>query len=79
MEKERISKHKSVIKMYDRLRSELVEEHEKIDRVYKRIEKEGITNVWDRFEDQGLAFGDPDRRCQFCLQGVRCDLCSNGP
>lgn len=79
MEEERISEHKSVIKMYDRLRSELVEEHEKIDRVYKRIEKEGITNVWDRFEDQGLAFGDPDRRCQFCLQGVRCDLCSNGP
>ncbi|MBY8993145.1 MAG: anaerobic carbon-monoxide dehydrogenase catalytic subunit [Candidatus Heimdallarchaeota archaeon] len=79
MEEERISEHKSVIKMYDRLRSELIEEHDKIDRVYKRIEKEGITNVWDRFADQGLAFGDPDRRCQFCLQGVRCDLCSNGP
>jgi len=47
MEKERISEHKSVIKVYDRLRSELVEEHETIDRVYKRIEKEGITNIWD--------------------------------
>ncbi|MGB3128533.1 MAG: anaerobic carbon-monoxide dehydrogenase catalytic subunit, partial [Dehalococcoidia bacterium] len=23
--------------------------------------------------------GDPDKRCPFCMGGVRCDLCSNGP
>jgi carbon-monoxide dehydrogenase catalytic subunit len=23
--------------------------------------------------------GNPDQRCPFCMGGVRCDLCSNGP
>jgi len=36
-----------------------------------------MTNIWDRYEAQG--FGDPDKRCPFCMGGVRCDLCSNGP
>jgi len=79
MEDKRISEHKSVIKMYDRLRKELIEEHESHDRLFVRLQQDGITNIWDRYEAQGLAFGDPDRRCQFCMQGVRCDLCSNGP
>jgi len=79
LEDERISQHKSVIKMYGRLRKEAIEEHESHDRLFVRLQQDGITNIWDRFEAQGLAFGEPDRRCQFCLQGVRCDLCSNGP
>ncbi len=60
MEKDRISYHESVLKIYD------------------RIKKDGMTNIWDRFEAQGLG-PDPDKRCPFCMGGVRCDLCSNGP
>ena len=59
MDRERISYHESVLKVYD------------------RIKQDGITNIWDRYEAQG--FGDPDKRCPFCMGGVRCDLCSNGP
>ncbi len=60
MERDRISQHQSVIKVYD------------------RIKKDNMTNIWDRYEAQGLG-GDPDKRCPFCMGGVRCDLCSNGP
>jgi anaerobic carbon-monoxide dehydrogenase catalytic subunit len=60
MEKDRISYHESVLK------------------VYERIKHDGMTNVWDRYEAQGMG-GNPDQRCTFCLAGTRCDLCSNGP
>lgn len=60
MEKERISYHKS------------------IQKVYERIKKDGMNNIWDRYEAQGMG-GNPDKRCPFCLKGARCDLCSNGP
>jgi len=60
MEGDRVSYHDSVLKVYD------------------RIKKDNMDNVWDRFEAQGLG-GDPDKRCPFCMGGVRCDLCSNGP
>jgi carbon-monoxide dehydrogenase catalytic subunit len=46
--------------------------------VYKRIKEDGMTNIWDRYEAQGMG-GNPDRRCSFCQGGMRCDLCSNGP
>ncbi|MEE9192255.1 MAG: carbon monoxide dehydrogenase, partial [Candidatus Aerophobetes bacterium] len=52
--------------------------HESVRRVYERIKKDGMNNVWDRYEAQGMG-GDPDKRCSFCMGGVRCDLCSNGP
>ncbi len=52
--------------------------HESVRSVYERIKKDGMTNIWDRYEAQGMG-GDPDRRCSFCMGGVRCDLCSNGP
>ncbi len=52
--------------------------HESVKKAYERIKNDGMTNIWDRYEAQG--FGDnPDKRCQFCMGGVRCDLCSNGP
>ena len=51
--------------------------HESVQKVYDRIKRDGITNIWDRFEAQGL--GEPDKRCPFCQLGARCDLCSNGP
>lgn len=52
--------------------------HESVRRIYEeRIKPEGITNIWDRYEAQGI--GAPDKRCPFCMAGTRCDLCSNGP
>jgi len=52
--------------------------HESVRAAYRRIKEDGMTNIWDRYEAQGL--GDsPDKRCPFCQAGVRCDLCSNGP
>ena len=52
--------------------------HESVRKVYQRIKEDGMDNIWDRFEAQGMG-GDPDRRCPFCMGGIRCDLCSNGP
>lgn len=51
--------------------------HASVQTAYKRIREDGLTNIWDRFEAQGL--GEPDKRCAFCMGGVRCDFCSNGP
>lgn len=55
-----------------------ISHHESVRRLYERIKSDGMTNIWDRFEAQGMG-GDPDKRCPFCMGGVRCDLCSNGP
>ncbi|MFX1358622.1 MAG: anaerobic carbon-monoxide dehydrogenase catalytic subunit [Promethearchaeota archaeon] len=52
--------------------------HNSVQKVYERIKKDGMINIWDRFEAQGFG-SDPDKRCPFCLKGARCDLCSNGP
>ena len=52
--------------------------HESVRKVYERIKEDSMDNIWDRFEAQGMG-GDPDRRCPFCMGGIRCDLCSNGP
>ena len=52
--------------------------HESVRKIYERIKKDGMSNIWDRFEAQGFG-GNPDKRCPFCLSGARCDLCSNGP
>lgn len=55
-----------------------ISHHESVRKVYERIKKDNISNIWDRYEAQGLG-GKPDQRCPFCMGGVRCDLCSNGP
>ncbi|MCC7575698.1 MAG: anaerobic carbon-monoxide dehydrogenase catalytic subunit [Methanomethylovorans sp.] len=52
--------------------------HTSVRKVYERIKEDGMNNIWDRYEAQGMG-GDPDRRCNFCQAGIRCDLCSNGP
>jgi len=52
--------------------------HESVRRVYERIKKDKMNNIWDRYVAQGFG-GDPDKRCPFCMGGIRCDLCSNGP
>lgn len=51
--------------------------HESVRKVYDRIKSDNMTNIWDRYEAQGM--GNPDQRCAFCQGGNRCDLCSNGP
>lgn len=51
--------------------------HDSVRKMYQKIKKDEMNNIWDRFEAQG--FGEPDKRCPFCMGGVRCDLCSNGP
>lgn len=55
-----------------------ISHHESVRKAYERIKRDGMTNIWDRYETQGLG-QNPDQRCPFCLGGVRCDLCSNGP
>jgi carbon-monoxide dehydrogenase catalytic subunit len=52
--------------------------HESVRRIYEKIKRDNMSNIWDRYEAQGFG-GDPDKRCPFCMAGVRCDLCSNGP
>ncbi len=60
------------------MEGERISYHESVRRVYDRIKEDGIDNIWDRFEAQGMG-GNTDQRCPFCMGGVRCDLCSNGP
>jgi carbon-monoxide dehydrogenase catalytic subunit len=60
------------------MEGERVSYHESVRKVYERIKKDNMTNVWDRYEAQGMG-GNPDQRCPFCQAGARCDLCSNGP
>jgi len=55
-----------------------ISQHESVLKAYERIKKDGMTNIWDRYEAQGMG-GNPDQRCPFCMSGARCDLCSNGP
>ncbi len=52
--------------------------HESVRKVYQRLKEDNVDNIWDRYEAQGMG-GNPDQRCPFCMGGVRCDLCSNGP
>jgi carbon-monoxide dehydrogenase catalytic subunit len=59
------------------MEKERISHHESVVKAYERIKRDGMTNIWDRYEAQGL--GHPDKRCPFCMDGVRCDLCSNGP
>lgn len=59
------------------MEGERISYHDSVRKVYERIKEDGLTNIWDRYEAQGL--GNPDQRCPFCQGGVRCDLCSNGP
>jgi carbon-monoxide dehydrogenase catalytic subunit len=57
---------------------ERISHHESVLKMYQKIKDDGMNNIWDRYEAQGLG-GNPDQRCAFCMAGVRCDLCSNGP
>jgi carbon-monoxide dehydrogenase catalytic subunit len=54
-----------------------ISQHESVRKAYARIKRDGLTNMWDRYEAQAL--GGLDKRCPFCQAGARCDLCSQGP
>jgi len=60
------------------MKEDRISYHESVRKMYEKIKRDNMTNIWDRFEAQGMG-GDPDRRCPFCQAGARCDLCSNGP
>lgn len=47
--------------------------HDSVEEMVKRIRKDGMSNVFDRYALQEKI------RCKFCLQGLSCQLCSNGP
>lgn len=60
------------------MENDRISHRKSILKIYQRIKKDNMDNVWDRYKAQG--FGkNPDKRCPFCMAGVRCDLCSNGP
>ncbi|UCF59244.1 MAG: carbon monoxide dehydrogenase, partial [Candidatus Bathyarchaeota archaeon] len=60
------------------MKGDRISYHESIRRLYEKIRRDGMNSIWNRYEAQGFA-GDPDKRCPFCMGGIRCDLCSNGP
>ncbi|MFZ2411224.1 MAG: anaerobic carbon-monoxide dehydrogenase catalytic subunit [Candidatus Methanoperedens sp.] len=51
---------------------ETISAHKSVVEMYSVLNKDGMTNTFDRFDAQG-------KRCTFCDQGISCQLCSNGP
>lgn len=47
--------------------------HESVEEMLPRIREDGMSNVFDRWAQQEKI------RCKFCLQGLSCQLCSQGP
>lgn len=47
--------------------------HDSVEEMLKRIREDGMSNVFDRWALQEKI------RCKFCLQGMSCQLCSQGP
>lgn len=47
--------------------------HDSVEQMLKRIREDGMSNVFDRWALQEKI------RCKFCLQGLSCQLCSQGP
>lgn len=48
--------------------------HDSVQEMYeKRLVPDGMSNVFDRFDPQDKI------RCNYCEEGVSCQLCSNGP
>ncbi|MFW6256758.1 MAG: anaerobic carbon-monoxide dehydrogenase catalytic subunit [Bacillota bacterium] len=47
--------------------------HDSVQEMYEKRLKGQISNVFDRFDPQEQI------RCNFCVSGVSCQLCSNGP
>ncbi|HEX2938040.1 MAG TPA: anaerobic carbon-monoxide dehydrogenase catalytic subunit [Ruminiclostridium sp.] len=47
--------------------------HDSVEQMLKRIRKDELSNAWDRYALQEKI------RCKFCLEGLSCQLCSDGP
>lgn len=47
--------------------------HDSVEEMLPRIREDGMSNVFDRYALQEKI------RCKFCLQGLSCQLCSQGP
>ena len=47
--------------------------HDSVEEMLPRIREDGMSNAFDRYALQEKI------RCKFCLQGLSCQLCSNGP
>lgn len=47
--------------------------HDSVEEMLKRIREDGLSNVFDRYALQEKI------RCKFCLEGLSCQLCSDGP
>ncbi len=47
--------------------------HDSVEEMLVRIREDGMSNVFDRWTQQEKI------RCKFCLQGLSCQLCSQGP
>ena len=44
-----------------------------VEEMLKRIREDGLSNAFDRYALQEKI------RCRYCLEGLSCQLCSNGP
>lgn len=47
--------------------------HDSVEEMLKRIRQDGLSNLFDRYALQEKI------RCKFCLEGLSCQLCSDGP
>lgn len=47
--------------------------HDSVQEMYEKIHRDGLSNVFDRFDPQAKI------RCNFCSEGVSCQLCTGGP
>ena len=47
--------------------------HDSVEEMLFRIREDGMSNVFDRWTQQEKI------RCKFCLQGMSCQLCTQGP
>lgn len=47
--------------------------HDSVEEMLVRIREDGMSNVFDRWAEQEKI------RCKFCLEGLSCQLCSQGP
>lgn len=47
--------------------------HDSVEEMLKRIREDGLSNAFDRYALQEKI------RCKFCLEGMSCQLCSDGP
>ncbi|UMZ72599.1 anaerobic carbon-monoxide dehydrogenase catalytic subunit [Natranaerofaba carboxydovora] len=47
--------------------------HDSVQEMYEKLSKEGLTNTFDRFDPMERI------RCNYCRQGISCQLCTNGP